>query len=376
MSAAYQEGLNKETQAMNTTATSYSKAQDSLISKEASALSSIAQNKRTDSGYSIDTSTDEGKELVKGLNTIDSMETSDKVSWEQNAEAHLKADASFSKTFGGMFGVSTSVGGSVSAQNSSTQSDGKSNNILNETHTGDRQSTGTRTSHNESALESLGVDKSTQEGVREAHNATKRLEESMSAHKSNIDSYNKKIDYVESHNNEFNRDMTQEVIEGYKQKYNVGDRAAAQEVLSGSSKAQGVFRELSSRKIMEAKGDIFVGNTNIAASTNVSDLKQEQIGEINTTPGEASEKFAKAQGMKDRKVVEHEVENQQAHLKDRHATQQMQVDFNHAATKDDIAYKEGERQDNHKRYDSNRIGGGDGLAKDLGINIGRPEDKK
>lgn len=334
MSAAIQEGLNKEMQAMNTTAASYSKAQDSLISKEASALSSIATNKRSDTGYNIDTSTEEGKEFVKGLNAIDRMTESNEYSWQQNAEAHLKADASFGKTFCDLLGLNVGAGGSVSAQNSSTQSNTKVGEVSKEMQKHEKMGANIRTSNNESVLESLGVDKTQQEGIRESYNQTKRLEEQVSAHQSNIDSYNKKIDYVESHNNEFNRDMTQEVIEGYKQKYNVGDTTAAKEVLSGSAKAQGVFRELSSAKVMGVIGEIQDGSTKISSSPNVENLKSEKAGEINTTPGEASEKFAEDNGMRDRKTAEIQVDNKEAHLKTAHEKREMHLNAEHKSTQD------------------------------------------
>lgn len=132
-------------------------------------------------------------------------------------------------------------------------------------------------------------------------------------------------------------------------------------------------------------GEIQDGGAKIAASTNVETLKQDQMREINTTPGEASEKFAQDNGMRDRKTAETQVENKEAHLKTGHEKQQMQVDVNHAASRANIAVEEGKRQDKLQQYEADRIGHGRfgkalGAAIDWSTNgkagpsIGRPED--
>ena len=68
ISTALQTGLRAEMQEASSTSANYVMSKESLINQEASALATIAENTRTDSGYNIDTSTDEGRDLVKTLN--------------------------------------------------------------------------------------------------------------------------------------------------------------------------------------------------------------------------------------------------------------------------------------------------------------------
>ena len=89
---ALSEGLRNEKQDASTTSANYSVAKESLNSKEASALTTLAENTRTDTGYNIDESTEGGKEVVKAFNAADDMTKSNNHSWKQNLEAHLKGD--------------------------------------------------------------------------------------------------------------------------------------------------------------------------------------------------------------------------------------------------------------------------------------------
>ena len=346
MSAAYQEGINKETQAMNTKAASYSEAQESLISQEASAVVSIMQTKRNDSNYGIDTSTDEGKEIVKGLNAIDTISKGDEAAWRKNAEAHFKADTSFGGAFAKLLGVDVGVGGSVSTETSNAQTENSTESNSSEIHTGHRQSAGTRTSHSESALESLGIDKNTQKGIKESYNTTKSLRSEIAAHKSKIDSYNKKIDCVESNSGEFSLDMTQEVIEAYKDRYpKSGDNTAGAAVLKGTPEARQVFRDLMFAKVIGgAMSEIQAGKADIDNSNNVDALHKEQAGKINTTPGEATQQFVKDNGMPDQTTAEQQVKTQKDMLKTKNEEQHKYVDSEYKSTQDSLNNQIDERK--------------------------------
>ena len=92
ISANYEDAIRHETQVMSAEQATLSSTKEKLFAQEASALYSIMQNTKTDTGYNIDTSTEEGRDLMQTLNAIDSKNKTNDYGWKQNAEAHLKAD--------------------------------------------------------------------------------------------------------------------------------------------------------------------------------------------------------------------------------------------------------------------------------------------
>ena len=76
--------------------------------------------------------TDEGRDLVKTLNTIDRITENNEYSWRQNAEAHLKSDFTLGGQVAKFFGANISGGTNIGAENASSQLDGQAFDINNE----------------------------------------------------------------------------------------------------------------------------------------------------------------------------------------------------------------------------------------------------
>ncbi len=389
LSTSLHEGKHQEVQATKSDSASLSKTQESLVNKEVSALKTVAENTRTDNGYNIDTSTSEGKELSKALTQIDRMTKSNGYSWAQNAEAHAKADFTAGGALAKMLGFDVGAGGSVTASNSSDQTEGSSSEINSDTGTSSKNSVNSNSSKHSAYLESLGIDKTQQDSIRESYNETTRLEKSISTHKDNIDGYNKALDYTQSHGSEFSKDMTQDVINAYKKQYGSSDSDAAKEVLSGSDSAKQVFRQISSAKANEVLQQVTTGANAINSSDPVSTFGEQHKNEVNSKPGTSTafSEFTDKNGIPDAKNTDTTIKETGAKLQEK--TKQNQND---AHKQIETAKSEGKTIEDQRRkeldnFEANRFGN-DQLSKTLELlsynpvtgksnitPVGRPSDQ-
>jgi TraG-like protein, N-terminal region len=363
VSTALHEGKHQEVQAMSSTSASLSTAQESLVSKEASALTTIAENTRIDKGYDIDTSTDEGKEVVKALNKIDTLSQDKNFTWQQHAESYLKTDVSppVAGKIASFLGFTASVGGVVNASNDSNQSDSSTSQVSADLNTNDRNGVSTRTSDRSAYLESKGIDKTQQDSNRESYNETTRLEQTMSAHKDKIDGYNKALDHVQSHGSEFSKDVTQDVLNAYKNQYGTSDSTAAKEVLSGSNSAKQVFRQISGAKANEVLQQVTAGANFINSSDPVSTFGEQHKNEVNSKPGGEGGvvvTFAKENDMTDKTAVNKQIEDTGAELKNTHGKKLSEKKVTFTDARDSNQKEQEDRQENINVFDKDRIGNG------------------
>jgi hypothetical protein len=358
---ALHEGIRKETQVMKSESVALSKAQESTARLEASAATTIANNTRTDNGYNIDTSTQEGQELHKGLNKIDAMSKSNGYSWQQNAEAYAKADLALGGGFAKALGINVGGGGSINAINSSGQSDDSSASINNETNVSERSGVSSNSSKHSAYIESLGVDKTQQTSMNESFSETTRLENSVGVHKDNLEAKNQALDYSKSNSSDFNKDMTQEVIEAYKKQYGASDAMAAKEVLSGSPAAKAVWKQISTNNANELLQQVRAGGASIDKSTSVNDFKEENKEAINKNPGgngSCVKKFANTNGIQNKDEAEQDIAEIKQNLKGTHDTKVNETSEDIGVRKMVMTKEETQWQDNIKNHDENRIGNG------------------
>ena len=367
--AAQHEGIRKETQVMKSESVALSKSQESTARQEASAAVTIANNTRTDSGYNIDTSTQEGKELHKGLNKIDAMSKSNGYSWQQNAEAYAKADFSLGGSFAKALGIDVGGGGKISASNLSDQSDSSSASINNETNISERNGVSSNSSKHSAYLESVGVDKTQQNSMNESFSETTRLENSIGLHKDNIDARNQALDYSKSNSSDFNKDMTQDVIEAYKKQYGASDATAAKEVLSGTPAAKVVWKQISTNNANELLQQVRAGGAAIEKSTSISDFKEENKGAINKNPGGEGgvvKNFAADNGMENRNETEQDIAVTKQNLENIHSNKANEIKGDIDLKKMVITKEEALWGDNIKNHEENRMGN-DGLSNILEV---------
>lgn len=386
ISMALHDGKRGEIQVMHSTAASLSKAKESLISQEVSAMTTIAENTRTDKGYDIDTSTDEGKAFVKSLNTIDEMTKNNNYSWQQNAEAHLKSDVNLGGKIAKFLGVDVGGGGSISASNGSEQQDGSSSRVSEGFDTSNSNNINTRSNEHSAWLESKGVDKNQQSSVRETHNESTRLEENMSVHKDRVDAYSQAQDYNKTNSADYSKDMTQDVINAYKAHYGVSDREASKAALDGKDSAQKIFRKISGAKANNILQQVRSTGAELNASNNVSDFINKNQDAVQNNVGSdwgAVSKFANEQGMTSEDVVTNNINKTGEELKTGHERKVATTTSGYNDAQITSTKTQEERKDKIQKLEDDRIGKGitskviAGVSNAVtlgnsGSNIGRP----
>lgn len=352
-----QEGVRNEDQIMKSEQASLTKSQEKLAAQEASALHSIMQSMKKDSGKSIDTSTEEGKQVMKAINEIDAINKTNEYGWEQNAEAHIKADCTLGGAISKFFGAEVGVGGSVSASNKSSQSDsGSSSNIV-ENNAHNNKGNSERISKTENHLESLGVDKNSQQSMRETYQESKRLEKSISAHQDKIDSYNKSMDYTQSHASQYSKDMYQEVADGYQEKHGGSARQAHDAASAGTREARDVFKKLSSREADAILSRIHNQGSAIQNSNEVETL--EKNNSIDSNIGVEVKKFSADNSiLTDVNEAEEEIEKTESKIKNEFEIRSDETNDEYLDLQDSSKRKREKKEEKLNTYEEDRIGTG------------------
>ena len=382
ITANHEDAVRHEIQAMSAEQASLTVSQEKLFAQEASALHSIMKNTKTDTGYSIDTSTEEGRERMKAMNAIDELNKTNDHGWKQNAEAHMKADYTAGGAAAKAFGFDVGAGGSVTASNESSQSDSQSNRLSTENSIHVRDGNSQRTNKNENFLESLGVDKNTQDSIRETYQETKRLDQSVSAHKDTIDSHNRTINYAQSNSSEFSKDQYQDVADAYQAKYGGSAGEVQEAVSSGTAKARAVHKELNSKSYDSIFNQINTKGKEIAGANNVNDFVAKN--KMDSAIGSRRDEFAKANNIRtDKDNVVQEISDKGRDIKDRHDEKHDYNENEYEEREQIHTEKQVARQEEIDRHEKDRkgkgkigraVGGAGNIATlgNAGWGIGRP----
>lgn len=332
LNASAAEGIKSEQQAVASDMATRSKTKENIVTQEASILESIAKNTRSENGWNINTSTEEGKELVKSLNNIDRMTKENGYSWSQNAEAYLRGSASTPGLMKTVTGLEATTGGGITNTNGSEQKAGHSSEISTDTNTSDKQSTHNSKSGHESWLSSIGVDQNKQNSLRESYNEVDRLDSSISQHKDNIDSYHQTLDYIQNHGQEYRKDCYQHVLEGYQEKYKVSAADAQKAVSAGSIEARAVFNDLSGKEFEAIRSKITHDGGNVKTSNLAQNFYQDQ--DFKQNEGGLVEKEAEKQGFngnesdqinKAGRNLAHEVSSANINVESNHKNEQQRI---------------------------------------------------
>lgn len=357
-----EEGIRHETQEMESETAIKSKAFDKMLASEASALYSLSQSMKNDSGFTIDTSTEEGREVMKTLNEIDRLNDTNNYTWEQNAEAHLKGDVDPTLTAGRLAkflaGVDVKVGGSVTAGNSSSQQATGVNDIESGTNTNSKFGTSERASEHSAYLESGGVDKNTQNSIRESYQEVERLDRSIAQHQSNIDSHNKTISYAESNSGEMSKDMTQDVVDHYQKLYGGSARQAYEAVSAHTDKAEKAFRDLTSAKYQEKFNEIKSQGEQLQSSDKVEEFAKNN--QMDSSIGGQRDQWAQNNNISPHSPEKAESnlaskrESIKSNYEEKYQSNNEEYDNNQAS----ILQEQEDRQDKIDQYERDRIGRG------------------
>jgi hypothetical protein len=366
--ANYQEGVRDETQIMQAEQASLTASKEKLIAQEASALHSIMQNSKTDNGYNIDTSTEEGREVAKAISEVDELNKNNDYGWKQNAETWLEAGQN-TGPLKYLFGIKIGGGGKVSASNDSSQSDSQNNRLSTDDSLHARDGNSERITRTENFLESYGIDKNTQDSVRETYQESERLEKSISAHQDKIDSYNKAMDYTKSHSGEFSKDMYQDVVDAFQDKHGGSARRAYTHVSAGTEEARAVFKELTSHDSEELLSKIRNQGSNIEGSDSVASFMESN--QIDSSIGSKRDDFASDNDIRtDKDNVASEISSKGSEIQDMHSKKYSSNESEYKAQEESTTKKQQERQEQIDQYEKDRIGQGRvSRGVDLGANV-------
>ncbi|MGC0372359.1 MAG: hypothetical protein DGJ47_001071, partial [Rickettsiaceae bacterium] len=303
ISASLQEDLNKENQIMYSEQAALDSAIDKQVSEESSALISIQNATKTDKGYSIDTSTEQGKELSKHLTAIDSLTDQNGADWNKNARVYVRAEVQGGTPLKGLIGSSASlaVGGEGSYNTGYSGSNTTSNQITSDQNVGINERNTARSAKNEAFLESIGIDKNQQESLRESYSETSRLNKSISEHQNNSEAIAERMNYVENHGSEYSKDMYQDVANFYQQRYGTSSIEAQKAVSEGSLKAREIFRQLSSYEVDKIKSNISLEGNKVKSSNNVDGFHNKT--KINSDVDSKVNSWSKGNGIIDHKTA-------------------------------------------------------------------------
>lgn len=389
LSSVANTSVRNEQSAVTSETVALSKAQEVVETFEEGATYTIAENTRTDNGYNIDTSTETGKELVKGFNEIDRINKTNDYGWQQNAKAYARANTSFGKSlkefFG--FGASIEVGGDVEAINNSTQSDGQSQEIGKETNAHDRSSTSERRSKTDAYLESLGIDKTQLQSARAAHNESQRLEQSIAAHKEEIKAWNEVKELNETSGAESRKELFPEVVQELQNRHGYDRSQAWQAASQRTPEAQEAFMRISTPKAIAMKEQIGRSKQDIESSTAMNDINAG--ANINKDPTNSSvvKQFKDDHHMASSRDVENTINNVGNNLKsgfeqnydenaDKYSQKSILLNSQYTAAENYLEVLEQNRMGNGK------FARGIGNVVDFvsagnaGSNIGRPPEDK
>ncbi|MGU9987401.1 MULTISPECIES: hypothetical protein [unclassified Rickettsia] len=233
-----------------------------------------------------------------------------------------------------------------------------------------KQGTSERTNNTESFLESLGVDKNTQDSIRESYQQAERLENSISTHKNNIDSHNQGISHTRNNSVNFDKDMYQDVLNAYQNRYGGTAIDAQREVAAGTYKARAIFRDISGAAAQRNLQEIQGAGNNIASSNNVDNFVQNHQLENNI--GSKRDEFARDHSIRtDAEVISGEIATKGDNIKAQHDTRYNDNLSQYADSHQHISDQQYAKQLQINQYEEDRIGKG-GFSQKVMDGVGRP----
>jgi len=194
---------------------SLSNALSNTFSKTADFVSSLAQ--REHSGENIDYSRagEYSESLQQAVHNARSLNEKYGYGWDQATRASLTASMTAATPLKGLTGVgiSGSVEGSISAQNSSNQSFGEETDISRQNNTNESYVNIVKASSNEAWGRENSSEKHYSDAVRSSYEEQQRLEDQVSMRQESVDNWHLAKNKLDSESATINKDMYQEVLD-------------------------------------------------------------------------------------------------------------------------------------------------------------------
>jgi len=290
------EGVNKQKSLASSEQVMFTESQAKTISHQASMLESIAKRTGSNSGYNIDTATEEGKVVDKVLHEIDSLNKSSNYGWRQNAEAVLEAHSGFDLPFG-LGGVTAK--GSVSAGNFSDQQNSGSLTINKEDNSKETYNNITRALNNDSWTKEHGVSQDQSKGLHESYEETQRAEKQLADRYDKIDTYQRAIELNRSRGGVINKELYQDVTEAHAKRSGKSVMDARKDVENMTPEVRKIFRELSEPGVNQLLAEVEAGKRALSSNNvhqKLDDKHKQYKSNVDSNVGDEVEKEAAAKG--------------------------------------------------------------------------------
>jgi Skp family chaperone for outer membrane proteins len=364
------EGVNKQKSLASSEQVMFTKSQAKTISHQASMLESIAKKTGSNSGYNIDTSTEEGKAVDKVLHEIDSLNKSNNYGWRQNAEAVLEAHSGFNLPFG-LGGVTAK--GSVSAGNFSDQQNSGSLTINKEDNSKETYNNITRALNNDSWTKEHGVSQDQSKGLHESYEETQRAEKQLADRYDKIDTYQRAIELNRSRGGVINKELYQEAMEAHAKRSGKDIVDARKDVENMTPEVRKIFRELSEPGVNQLLAEVEAGKRALSSNNvrqKLDDTHRQYKGNVDSNVGEAVEKEAASKGF-DADYIKKDVEATGKINKNRFDHLNNKVNDKYDSTRDATQLHYGQMQQVIEQNEKHRMGQG-GM---VGNWAGRPREE-
>ncbi len=292
------EGVNKQKSLASSEQVMFTESQAKTISHQASMLESIAKKTGSNSGYNIDTATEQGKVISDTLNEIDKYDQSGNYTWHQKAEMVLgtHAKAGFDA---GIIGGSVSVDGNVSAGNASEQGNSYGSGVNKENTTQQTYNNITRALNNDSWTKEHGVSQDQSKGLHESYEETQRAEKQLADRYDKIDTYQRAIELNKSRGGVINKELYQDVTEAHVKKSGKSVMDARKDVENMTPEVRKIFRELSEPGVNQLLAEVEAGKRALSTDNvhqKLDDKHKQYKGNVDSNVGEEVEKEAAAKG--------------------------------------------------------------------------------
>jgi hypothetical protein len=381
------EGVNKQKSLASSEQVMFTESQTKTISHQASMLESIAERTGSNSGYNIDTSTEEGKAIKEVLNEIDRYEQSGNYTWHQKAEMVLGTHAKAGFDLG-VVGGSVSVDGNVSASNASEQINNNTSGVNKEKSTDQTYNNITRALNNDSWTKEHGVSQDQSKGLHESYEETQRAEKQLADRYDKIDTYQQAIELNRSRGGVINKELYQDVTEAHAKRSGKSVMDARKDVENMTPEVRKIFRELSEPGVNQLLAEVEAGKRALSPDNvqqKLDDKHKQYKSNVDSNVGDEVEKEATAKGF-NADYIKKDVEATGEINKNRFNHLNNKVNDKYDSTRDATQLHYGQMQQVIEQNEKDRIGMGvigSGAASLLGTvtggyageDIGRPREK-
>jgi len=381
------EGVNKQKSLASSEQVMFTESQAKTISRQANMLESIAKKTSSNSGYNIDTTTEEGKAIKEVLNEIGRYEQSGNNTWHQKAEMVLGTHAKAGFDLG-VVGGSVSVDGNVSAGNASDQSNSYGSGVNKEKSTDQTYNNITRALNNDSWTKEHGVSQDQSKGLHESYEETQRAEKQLADRYDKIDTYQRAIELNKSRGGVINKELYQDVTEAHAKRSGKSVMDARKDVENMTPAVRKIFRELSEPGVNQLLAEVEAGKRALSPDNvhqKLDDKHKQYKGNVDSNVGGAVEKEAAAKGF-NADYIRKDVEATGEINKNRFNHLNNKVNDKYDSTRDATQTRYDQMQQVIEQNEKDRIGMGvigSGAASLLGTvtggyageDIGRPREK-